>query len=116
MRDTIIQMSVQRQKNDSNWSGVALEAMIIYELHVGTFTPEGTFEAIIPQLKDLRELRVNAIKLMPEAQFPGKCNWGYDGVYPFAAHNSYGGCVGLKQLVNACHQHWADFTKLKSAI
>jgi maltooligosyltrehalose trehalohydrolase len=91
--------------NDSNWSGVALEAMIIYELHVGTFTPEGTFEAIIPRLKDLRKLGVNAIELMPVAQFPGDRNWGYDGVYPFAVQNSYGGCEGLKQLVDACHQH-----------
>ncbi|MBW4631137.1 MAG: malto-oligosyltrehalose trehalohydrolase [Iphinoe sp. HA4291-MV1] len=99
--------------NDSNWSGVSLESMIIYELHVGTFTQEGTFEAMIPQLKDLRELGVNAIEIMPIAQFPGDeptdgdCayrNWGYDGVYPFAVQNSYGGPDGLKRLVDACHQ------------
>jgi len=99
--------------NDSNWKGVPLEAMIIYELHVGTFTPEGTFEAIIPRLRDLRELGVSAIELMPIAQFTGDKptddkhayrNWGYDGVYPFAVQNSYGGSEGLKRLVDACHQ------------
>ncbi|MBR8832482.1 MAG: malto-oligosyltrehalose trehalohydrolase [Stigonema ocellatum SAG 48.90 = DSM 106950] len=99
--------------NDGNWSGVPLEAMIIYELHVGTFTPSGTFEAIIPRLRDLRELGVTAIELMPIAQFPGDQptenphayrNWGYDGVYLFAVQNSYGGPLGLKRLVEACHQ------------
>ena len=90
--------------NDSNWSGIPLESMIIYELHVGTFTPEGTFEAIISRLKDLQELGVNAIEIMPVAQFPGDRNWGYDGVYPFAVQNSYGGPEGLKRLVDACHQ------------
>lgn len=90
--------------NDSNWSGIPLESMIIYELHVGTFTSEGTFEAIIPRLKDLQELGVNAIEIMPVAQFPGDRNWGYDGVYPFAVQNSYGGPQGLKRLVDACHQ------------
>lgn len=90
--------------NDSHWTGIALENMIMYELHVGTFTPEGTFEAIIPRLSDLRELGVNAIELMPVAQFPGNRNWGYDGVYPFAVQNSYGGPYQLKQLVDACHQ------------
>ncbi|MBE9052903.1 malto-oligosyltrehalose trehalohydrolase [Nostocales cyanobacterium LEGE 11386] len=90
--------------NESNWSGIPLETMIMYELHVGTFTPEGTFEAIISRLPDLRELGVNAIELMPVAQFPGERNWGYDGVYPFAVQNSYGGPNKLKQLVDACHQ------------
>lgn len=91
--------------NDSNWSGVPLEEMVMYELHVGTFTPEGTFEAIIPRLSELRELGVNAIEIMPVAQFPGDRNWGYDGVFPFAVQNSYGGVQGLKKLVDACHQH-----------
>ncbi|BAZ24322.1 malto-oligosyltrehalose trehalohydrolase [Kalymmatonema gypsitolerans NIES-4073] len=90
--------------NDSSWSGIPLESMIIYELHVGTFTQEGTFEAIISRLKDLQELGVNAIEIMPVAQFPGDRNWGYDGVYPFAVQNSYGGPEGLKRLVDACHQ------------
>ncbi|MBI2090938.1 MAG: malto-oligosyltrehalose trehalohydrolase [Deltaproteobacteria bacterium] len=90
--------------DDSNWFGLPLRDYIIYELHVGTFTPEGTFDAIIPHLQELRELGVTAVELMPVAQFPGNRNWGYDGVYPFAAQNSYGGPEGLKKLVNACHR------------
>ncbi len=89
---------------DTNWSGVPLEDMIIYELHVGTFTPEGTFKAMIPRLKELRELGVNAIEIMPVAQFPGDRNWGYDGVYTYGVQTSYGGPDGLKKLVDACHQ------------
>ncbi|OLP16761.1 malto-oligosyltrehalose trehalohydrolase [Leptolyngbya sp. 'hensonii'] len=98
---------------DESWRGIPLEAMVLYELHVGTFTPEGTFAAIIPRLPELRELGVTAIELMPIGQFPGDQqtdpglayrNWGYDGVYPFAVQNSYGGPDGLKCLVNACHQ------------
>lgn len=90
--------------NDANWSGIPLKAMIIYEIHVGTFTPEGTLEAIIPRLQDLKDLGINAIELMPIAQFPGRRNWGYDGVYPFAVQNSYGSPKKLKLLVEACHQ------------
>jgi len=89
---------------DFNWQGIPLEDYIIYELHVGTFTEKGTFEAIIDRLDDLKELGVNAIEIMPVAQFPGDRNWGYDGVYPFAVQNSYGGVNGLKTLVDACHQ------------
>ncbi|NIR50833.1 malto-oligosyltrehalose trehalohydrolase [candidate division KSB1 bacterium] len=89
---------------DSDWRGVPLQQMILYELHVGTFTSQATFEAIIPRLNDLVELGITAVELMPVAQFPGERNWGYDGVYPFAAQNSYGGPAGLKKLVNACHQ------------
>jgi maltooligosyltrehalose trehalohydrolase len=89
---------------DGNWKGIDFAKMIMYELHVGAFTPEGTFEAIIPRLGELKEIGVNAIELMPVAQFPGERNWGYDGVYPFAVHNSYGGPEGLKKLINACHQ------------
>jgi maltooligosyltrehalose trehalohydrolase len=77
---------------------------ILYELHVGTFTSQGTFEAIIPHLAWLKELGITAIELMPVAQFPGERNWGYDGVAPFAVQDSYGGQLGLKKLVNACHQ------------
>jgi maltooligosyltrehalose trehalohydrolase len=92
------------QWNDNDWRGLPLEELVIYELHVGTFTQEGTFEAIIPRLADLRNLGINAIELMPIAQFPGRRNWGYDGVYPYAVQNSYGGPEGLKKLVDACHQ------------
>lgn len=90
---------------DSDWKNIPLSEMIIYELHVGTFTPEGTFDALIPRLSEFKDLGINAIELMPVAQFPGERNWGYDGVYPFAVQNSYGGPEGLKRLVNACHKH-----------
>lgn len=90
---------------DADWTDIPLDEMILYELHVGTFTPEGTFKAIIPRLSDLKELGVNAIEIMPVAQFPGDRNWGYDGVYPYAVQNSYGRPEDLKQLVDAAHQH-----------
>lgn len=89
---------------DWTWRCPALADWIIYELHVGTFTEAGTFAGIIPRLPALQELGVNAIELMPVAQFPGSRNWGYDGVYPYAVQNSYGGPDGLKHLVNACHE------------
>ncbi len=89
---------------DSGWLGLPLQDHIIYELHVGTFTAEGHFEAIVPYLDELRGLGITALELMPVAQFPGNRNWGYDGAYPFAVQNSYGGPRGLKKLVNACHQ------------
>lgn len=88
---------------DSSWSGLPFEDYIIYELHVGTYTSEGTFGAIIPFLPDLGDLGVTAIEIMPVAQFPGSRNWGYDGVYPFAVQNTYGGPQGLQRLVNAAH-------------
>lgn len=90
--------------SDRSWCNLPLEEYIIYELHVGTFTPEGTFEAIIPRLGVLKDLGITAIEIMPVAQFPGDRNWGYDGVFPFAVQNSYGGPDKLKQLVDACHQ------------
>lgn len=89
---------------DSAWPGIPLKDYVIYELHIGTFTPAGTFEAAIERLPDLVELGITAIEIMPVAQFPGDRNWGYDGVYPFAVQTSYGGPDGLKKLVDACHQ------------
>ncbi|NDK55337.1 malto-oligosyltrehalose trehalohydrolase [Pontibacter fetidus] len=89
---------------DQHWKNLPLEEYIVYELHVGTFSEEGTFEGIINKLPELLDLGITAIELMPIAQFPGSRNWGYDGVYPFAAQNSYGGVEGLKKLVDACHQ------------
>jgi len=89
---------------DRHWFGLPIENYIIYELHVGTFTAEGTFEAVIPHLDELAETGITAVEIMPVAQFPGARNWGYDGVFPFAVQNSYGGPAGLKKLVNACHQ------------
>ncbi len=85
------------------WSLPPFERWVIYELHVGTFTPEGTFTAIIPHLPYLKDLGVTTLELLPIAQFPGRRNWGYDGVFPWAAQNSYGGPDGLRQLVDACH-------------
>ncbi|MEM9832407.1 MAG: malto-oligosyltrehalose trehalohydrolase [Bacteroidota bacterium] len=90
--------------SDTHWKGITLKDMVIYELHVGTFTPEGTFEAIIGKLDYLNDLGINTIELMPVAQFPGSRNWGYDGVYPYAVQYSYGGAAGLQELVDACHQ------------
>jgi maltooligosyltrehalose trehalohydrolase len=89
---------------DDSWAGPLLEDCVIYEIHVGAFTPEGTFDAIVPHLSELRELGVTAVELMPVAQFPGDRNWGYDGVHLFAVQDSYGGPDGLKRLVNACHR------------
>lgn len=88
---------------DKEWQGIEKEKYIIYELHVGTFTPEGTFEAIIPRLDELKDIGINVIEIMPVAQFPGERNWGYDGVYTYAPQNSYGGPEGFKKLINACH-------------
>src|SRR5712692_6558421 len=91
--------------HDAGWRGVPLEDHVIYELHVGTFTDEGTFDAIIPRLDELRELGVTALELLPIAQFPGDRNWGYDGVTIGAAQTTYGGPLALKRLVDACHAH-----------
>ena len=88
---------------DPCWFGTPLRDYVLYELHVGAFTPDGTFEAVVPFLGELQELGITAVEIMPVAQFPGTRNWGYDGAYPFAVQNSYGGPEGLKKLVNACH-------------
>lgn len=89
---------------DKDWRGIQLYEYIIYELHIATFTPEGTFESAIARLQDLVDLGITAIEIMPVAQFPGERNWGYDGVFPYAVQNSYGGPTGLKKLVDACHE------------
>ncbi|HCS50033.1 MAG TPA: malto-oligosyltrehalose trehalohydrolase, partial [Planctomycetaceae bacterium] len=88
---------------DENWVPIAQNDLVFYELHVGTFSDEGTFDAIIPRLNALKELGITAIELLPVAQFPGDRNWGYDGVHPFAAQNSYGGPAGLQRLIDAAH-------------
>jgi len=95
--------SFRHHWQDSSWQGIAQDELIIYELHVGTFTPAGTFDAVISRLEYLCELGITAIELMPVAQFPGERNWGYDGTFIFAPQNSYGGVDGLKRLVDACH-------------
>ena len=90
--------------NDTDWRNHDLESYILYELHTGTFTPEGTFAGIEQKLDYLVDLGINAIEIMPVAQFPGGRNWGYDGVFPFAVQDTYGGAEGLQKLVAACHQ------------
>ncbi|MGH7915091.1 MAG: malto-oligosyltrehalose trehalohydrolase [Candidatus Binataceae bacterium] len=89
---------------DQEWKGLPLEHFIIYELHTGTFTPERTFDGIIGRLPYLRELGITAVEIMPVASFPGARNWGYDGVYLYAPHAAYGGPLGFKRLVDACHR------------
>jgi maltooligosyltrehalose trehalohydrolase len=87
----------------SSWRAPDLRDMVIYEIHVGTFTPAGTFDAAMERLPALRDLGITAVEIMPIAQFPGARNWGYDGVLPFAAQNSYGGPLALKRFVDAAH-------------
>ena len=89
---------------DLEWKGIALEKYIIYEMHIGTFTKDGTFDAAIKKISYLKDLGITAIEVMPVAQFPGSRNWGYDGAYHFAVQNSYGGPEGLKLFVNECHK------------
>ncbi|WP_437977760.1 malto-oligosyltrehalose trehalohydrolase [Sorangium sp. So ce295] len=88
---------------DAGWRGVALEDLVLYEVHVGAATPEGTFDALIGRLAELRELGITAIELMPVASFPGERGWGYDGVDLFAPLAAYGGPAGLRRLVDAAH-------------
>ena len=88
---------------DAGWSGRPWEEAVLYELHIGTFTPEGTFRAAIGRLDHLAALGVTAIEIMPVAEFPGARNWGYDGVLPFAPDASYGRPEDLKALVDAAH-------------
>ncbi len=90
---------------DDGWAGVSLPDFVIYEIHVGTFTPEGTFAAAAGRLADLRALGVTAVELMPVAEFPGRRNWGYDGVHIYAPHHAYGGPEGLRRFVDAAHAH-----------
>ena len=85
------------------WDVTPLRRAVLYELHVGTFTPQGTFDAVIEKLDYLAELGVTHVELMPVAEFSGIRGWGYDGVDLFAPHHAYGGPDGLKRLVDACH-------------
>ncbi|MCU1325844.1 MAG: treZ [Bryobacterales bacterium] len=93
------------QWQDSDWTGRPWTDAVIYELHVGTFTPEGTFRAAIQKLEHLAVLGITAIQIMPVADFPGGRNWGYDGVLPYAPDSSYGRPEDLKALVDAAHHH-----------
>jgi maltooligosyltrehalose trehalohydrolase len=91
--------------SDHAWRGLDLRQYIIYELHIGTFTAEGTFDAAIAKLPYLRELGITAIELMPVAACPGSRNWGYDGVSLYAVQENYGGPEGLRRLVDSAHGH-----------
>lgn len=90
---------------DHGWKGIALENYIIYELHVGTFTEQGTFESILEHVERLKAMGITCVELMPVAQCSGRWNWGYDGVFPFATQHTYGGPRNLKKIVNAFHKH-----------
>ena len=91
--------------SDSGWRGVPLAGSVLYELHVGTFSAEGTFDGAIGHLGHVADLGADAIELMPVAEFSGDRGWGYDGVDLFAPHHAYGGPDGLKRLVDAAHDH-----------
>jgi maltooligosyltrehalose trehalohydrolase len=90
--------------SDGDWKGIALSDYILYELHIGTFTPEGTFVSAISKLEHLKSLGITAVELMPVGEFPGARNWGYDQVDLYAPHSAYGGAHGLKAFVDACHR------------
>jgi maltooligosyltrehalose trehalohydrolase len=97
-----------REWHDAGWpgpqGGAGVLGGVVYELHVGTFTPEGTFAAVEQHLDELVALGVDVVELMPVAAFPGRWGWGYDGVHPYAVHEPYGGPAALQHLVDACHQ------------
>ena len=91
------------QWRDENWGGIGLEGLVLYELHVGTFTPEGTFVAAASKLAHLRALGVTVVEVMPVAECPGRFNWGYDGVNWFAPSHHYGPYDAFKAFVDAAH-------------
>jgi maltooligosyltrehalose trehalohydrolase len=91
--------------SDGDWPGLSLDDLVVYELHVGTFSEAGTFAGVIERLPQLRDLGVTAVEVMPIATFPGNRNWGYDGVYTYAPHPVYGGPEGFAALVDAAHRH-----------
>ena len=88
---------------DDGWSGRPLEGALLYELHIGTFTEQGTLDAAVQRLDDLVDVGIDMVELMPVGAFPGAAGWGYDGVHPYAVHEPYGGPDALKRFVDACH-------------
>jgi maltooligosyltrehalose trehalohydrolase len=90
--------------SDSDWAGRDVRGSVFYELHIGTFTPEGTLDAAAGHLDHLVELGVEVVSLMPVAAFPGRHGWGYDGVHLYAVHEPYGGPQALQRFVNRCHE------------
>ena len=91
--------------SDQDWRGRELAGAVIYEAHVGTFTPEGTLDSAVQRLDHLVELGVDVVELLPLASFPGRHNWGYDGVAPWSVHKEYGGPAALQRFVDAAHAH-----------
>ncbi len=91
--------------NDQAWVPPRRDTLVIYQVHVGTYSPAATFAGIVADLPRLAELGIGALQLLPIAEFPGTRNWGYDGVFPYAVESSYGGPFGLAALVDACHDH-----------
>jgi maltooligosyltrehalose trehalohydrolase len=96
-------VSLRHEWSDPEWAGPVIAEYVISEVHVGTFTEAGTFDAAIEHLDELADLGMTAVELMPVAQFPGARNWGYDGVFPYAVQSTYGGPAGLLRFVDACH-------------
>ncbi|MCG8572549.1 MAG: alpha-amylase family glycosyl hydrolase, partial [Spirochaetes bacterium] len=95
--------------HDHEWQGIKQSDLIFYELHVGTFSSSNSFAGIIEKLDYLKDLGITCLELMPVSRFPGKRNWGYDGVSPYAVQNSYGDYDGLKELIDTCHQKQLAF-------
>ncbi|MBE7174745.1 MAG: malto-oligosyltrehalose trehalohydrolase, partial [Williamsia sp.] len=89
---------------DQHWINPALDDYLLYEIHTGTFTPEGTFAALETKLDYLKALGITAVEIMPVAQFSDAHNWGYDGVFTYAVQRTYGGASALQHLINCCHQ------------
>jgi maltooligosyltrehalose trehalohydrolase len=98
----VVDPSIYRWR-DARWRGLEMADAVIYELHVGTFSDDGTFRGVTPHLRGLRELGITAIEIMPVAEFPGPRNWGYDGVHLYAPQSTYGGPEELRALVDAAH-------------
>jgi maltooligosyltrehalose trehalohydrolase len=95
--------ATRHEWQDGGWAGLPLQGLAIYELHIGTFTPEGTFDAAAARLDHLLDLGVNCVELLPVNAFNGRWNWGYDGVLWYAVHEEYGGPAGYQGFVDACH-------------
>ncbi|HZN44547.1 MAG TPA: alpha-amylase family glycosyl hydrolase, partial [Nitrospiraceae bacterium] len=91
------------QWRDQHWPGVSMHGQVIYELHIGAFTPEGTFDSAIKELDELKRLGITVIEVMPVAEFPGRWNWGYDGVDLYAPTHVYGDHEALKRFVDEAH-------------
>jgi 1,4-alpha-glucan branching enzyme len=94
-----------KRRRVAEWTGISMAGQVVYELHVGTFTPEGTFNAAARELDELRRLGVTLVELMPVAEFPGRWNWGYDGVDLYAPAHVYGDPEALKRFVDTAHAH-----------